>query len=57
MAIVRCRLTGGGIGSTMSILIATLEYTDLKWQVYSRIAVMIASLIAGGGGYFYLPKR
>ncbi|MBP1652153.1 MAG: Na+/H+ antiporter NhaA [Bacteroidetes bacterium] len=46
-----------GIGFTMSIFIATLAYTDVNWQVYSKIAVMIASLIAGIAGYLYLRKR
>lgn len=46
-----------GIGFTMSIFIATLAYTDINWQVYSKIAVMTASLIAGVAGYFYLRKR
>lgn len=46
-----------GIGFTMSIFIATLAYTNPEWQVYSKIAVMTASLIAGLAGYFYLHKR
>jgi len=45
-----------GIGFTMSIFIATLAYTDANWQVYSKIAVMTASLIAGIAGYLYLRK-
>lgn len=45
-----------GIGFTMSIFIATLAYTDANWQVYSKIAVMTASLIAGVAGYLYLRK-
>lgn len=43
-----------GIGFTMSIFIATLAYSNLEWQVYSKIAVMTASLFSGIFGYFYL---
>lgn len=43
-----------GIGFTMSIFIATLAYTNVEWQVYSKIAVMTASLFSGIFGYFYL---
>lgn len=43
-----------GIGFTMSIFIATLAYTDDTWQIYSKIAVIAASMISGIFGYFYL---
>lgn len=43
-----------GIGFTMSIFIATLAYTAIEWQIYSKIAVMTASLFSGIFGYFYL---
>jgi NhaA family Na+:H+ antiporter len=43
-----------GIGFTMSIFIATLAYTDVEWQIYSKIAVMTASMFSGIFGYFYL---
>jgi NhaA family Na+:H+ antiporter len=42
-----------GIGFTMSIFIATLAYGDASLQVTSKIAIMIASFIAGISGYAY----
>lgn len=42
-----------GIGFTMSIFIATLAYTDVSLQVTSKIAIIIASFIAGITGYAY----
>jgi NhaA family Na+:H+ antiporter len=42
-----------GIGFTMSIFIATLAYGDVDLQVTSKIAIIIASFIAGVTGYAY----
>ncbi|SDH15414.1 Na+/H+ antiporter NhaA [Chitinophaga filiformis] len=43
-----------GIGFTMSIFISTLAYTQVEWQIISKIAVIAASLLAGIVGYCYL---
>lgn len=43
-----------GIGFTMSIFISTLAYTQVEWQTISKIAIIAASLLAGGIGYLYL---
>jgi NhaA family Na+:H+ antiporter len=40
----------GGIGFTMSIFIATLAFPDAQLLAAAKLAVLIASLIAGTGG-------
>jgi NhaA family Na+:H+ antiporter len=44
----------GGIGFTMSIFITLLAYDDLEIITNSKIAVLIASIIAGTSGFFWL---
>jgi len=48
----------GGIGFTMSIFITLLAFSDAGEEVitYSKIAVLIASFIAGTLGYFWLKQ-
>ena len=46
----------GGIGFTMSIFIALLAYDDIELINSSKIAVLIASAIAGIIGYLWLRK-
>lgn len=43
-----------GIGFTMSIFIAMLAFKDAGAQTTAKLAVLIASLIAGISGYIYL---
>ena len=45
-----------GIGFTMSIFIATLAYTTADWQITSKIAIIIASLLSGLIGYIFLKR-
>lgn len=44
----------GGIGFTMSIFITLLAFDDLGHINESKIAIIVASIIAGATGYFYL---
>lgn len=44
----------GGIGFTMSIFISLLAFTDGAIIDYAKIAVMLASLLSGVVGFFYL---
>lgn len=46
----------GGIGFTMSIFITLLAFEDAKTVNNSKIAILIASLIAGLIGFIYLKK-
>lgn len=43
-----------GIGFTMSIFITLLAFDDTSVIVNSKIAVLLASLISGSSGYFFL---
>ncbi|ASZ15099.1 Na+/H+ antiporter NhaA [Chitinophaga pendula] len=43
-----------GIGFTMSIFISTLAYSEAELQVISKMAVILASLIAGLLGFIFL---
>lgn len=43
-----------GIGFTMSIFISMLAFDDIKITVVAKVAVMVASFIAGLAGYFLL---
>ena len=43
-----------GIGFTMSIFITLLAFDDASVIVNSKIAVLLASLISGSSGYFFL---
>lgn len=47
----------GGIGFTMSIFITLLAFTDAAAIVGSKIAVLLASCIAGLAGYLLLIQR
>jgi NhaA family Na+:H+ antiporter len=44
----------GGIGFTMSIFITLLAFEDPEIITNSKIAVLIASIIAGSSGFFWL---
>lgn len=44
----------GGIGFTMSIFITILAFKDPETIVFSKIAILIASLLSGFFGFFYL---
>jgi NhaA family Na+:H+ antiporter len=44
----------GGIGFTMSIFITNLAFTDMALVNSSKLAVLIASLVAGALGFVWL---
>ncbi|MEP6931762.1 MAG: Na+/H+ antiporter NhaA [Flavobacterium sp.] len=44
----------GGIGFTMSIFITILAFKDPETIVFSKIAILIASMLSGFFGFFYL---
>lgn len=44
----------GGIGFTMSIFITNLAFNDPETIVFSKIAILLASVISGVLGYIYL---
>lgn len=44
----------GGIGFTMSIFIALLSFSDEAHREISKIAILVASVISGVVGYFFL---
>lgn len=44
----------GGIGFTMSIFITILAFKDSETIIFSKIAILIASLLAGVFGFVYL---
>lgn len=44
----------GGIGFTMSIFITLLAYEDVDIINHSKIAILVASCLAGAVGYFWL---
>jgi NhaA family Na+:H+ antiporter len=44
----------GGIGFTMSIFITLLAFKDAKVIDHSKIAILVASLLAGSIGFAYL---
>ncbi|WP_264525687.1 Na+/H+ antiporter NhaA [Flavobacterium sp. N502536] len=44
----------GGIGFTMSIFITILAFTDHETIIFSKIAILIASVLSGLFGLFYL---
>lgn len=44
------------IGFTMSLFITTLAFTELHYQEYAKIGILVASLIAGVVGYFVLKN-
>ncbi|MEN2402026.1 Na+/H+ antiporter NhaA [Flavobacterium sp. MC2016-06] len=44
----------GGIGFTMSIFITILAFKDPETIVFSKIAILIASMLSGIFGFFYL---
>lgn len=46
----------GGIGFTMSIFITLLAFDDVTVIDHSKIAILMASLIAGIIGFFYLKQ-
>ena len=46
----------GGIGFTMSIFISLLAFTDTNIQGFSKIAILIASVLSGLTGFFILRR-
>ena len=46
----------GGIGFTMSVFITLLAFQDQQTVIYSKIAVLMASIVAGMVGYLYLRQ-
>jgi len=44
----------GGIGFTMSIFITILAFKDPETIIFSKIAILIASMLSGIFGFFYL---
>lgn len=45
-----------GIGFTMSLFIASLAFTDPAHLATAKIAILLASLLAGGAGLFLLSR-
>ncbi len=45
-----------GIGFTMSIFIALLSFSNPEFKVEAKFAILIASIIAGALGYFFLNQ-
>jgi NhaA family Na+:H+ antiporter len=43
-----------GIGFTMSIFITLLAFPDAQWVINAKIAILLASLMAGGFGLLWL---
>jgi NhaA family Na+:H+ antiporter len=43
-----------GVGFTMSIFMAALAFSDDPTQLVAKVAILIASLVAGIAGYIYL---
>ncbi len=43
-----------GIGFTMSVFIATLAFSDVQMQLTAKLAILMASAMAGILGYLYL---
>lgn len=46
-----------GIGFTMSLFVAELAYPGLASLDIAKVAILIASLIAGGGGWLVLSRE
>jgi NhaA family Na+:H+ antiporter len=44
----------GGVGFTMAIFIALLAFSGSEQIVQAKVAILLASLISGLGGYFFL---
>ena len=44
----------GGIGFTMSIFITLLAFDDGAMITHSKMAILVASLVAGGAGFLFL---
>jgi NhaA family Na+:H+ antiporter len=47
----------GGIGFTMSIFIAGLAFSDAEVLARAKLGILLASLVAGIGGYFLLRMQ
>ncbi|MEJ7694746.1 Na+/H+ antiporter NhaA [Daejeonella sp.] len=45
-----------GIGFTMSIFIALLSFRSMEYQLGAKFSVLVASVIAGISGYFFLSR-
>ncbi|HLR26032.1 MAG TPA: Na+/H+ antiporter NhaA [Fodinibius sp.] len=46
-----------GIGFTMSLFIANLSFTDFEILEFSKIGILLGSLVSGGLGYILLSRR
>ncbi|MDX1637001.1 MAG: Na+/H+ antiporter NhaA [Balneolaceae bacterium] len=46
-----------GIGFTMSLFIANLSFTDPKLLEFSKVGILLGSLISGLLGYYFLSRR
>src|SRR5699024_8668329 len=46
-----------GIGFTMSLFIANLSFTEADLLEYSKIGILIGSLVSGMLGYYFLSRR
>jgi NhaA family Na+:H+ antiporter len=47
----------GGIGFTMSLFIANLSFNSTELLEFSKIGILIGSIISGTAGYFILTRR
>ena len=45
-----------GIGFTMSIFIALLSFSNPEYKIEAKFAILVASLLAGLLGYFFLSS-
>ena len=44
----------GGVGFTMSIFVANLAFADAAYVMVAKVAILAASLVAGGLGFTFL---
>lgn len=47
----------GGIGFTMSLFIANLSFTDPTFLEFSKVGILLGSLVSGVLGYYFLSRR
>jgi NhaA family Na+:H+ antiporter len=47
----------GGIGFTMAIFVTLLAFGDTEMAKYSKLSILISSLLAGTIGYFILRRQ
>ncbi|MDX1618071.1 MAG: Na+/H+ antiporter NhaA [Balneolaceae bacterium] len=46
-----------GIGFTMSLFIANLSFTEFNLLEFSKVGILLGSLISGALGYYFLSRR